>query len=433
MEALFICNNCNTTYETLDNFPNYREKKLDNCIKCCKSDKTTTTVNNPLPKPDENELNKFPRRCFKDKCTLKHIEQNKEQFIGEKGITKWCLTCRTKQKELDENRKNNKENIKKRKEKDRIRHINLMEKIKQMRKECEENQYVCSEKNCKNPLTNIEEFYNNNDERFYEQCIDCRKYNLEKSKNYRDKNKDNKDYKKRVFLLHKLWKENNPEKIKEYNETRRLNINDRIKNFIYKANNKGLEWNLDNETAEFLMKMPCNYCGEIPNLDIKLGSIDRIDSSKGYNKDNVCSCCYMCNMMKNNMSVEQFIKIIRHITTFKFKEEYPFLNYNYNIAFDTCKGNHLTYNIYKNRCNERKINFNLSVDEFNNLLKGSCYLCGKTNINEHKNGIDRIDSNKDYVIDNCKTCCKSCNYVKKEYNLDKFYNKCLRITLFNEN
>lgn len=50
----------------------------------------------------------------------------------------------------------------------------------------------------------------------------------------------------------------------------------------------------------------CEYCG----TKEKLG-VDRIDNTKGYIKGNCVTCCKWCNMMKKNLSVEDFIK---HIT-----------------------------------------------------------------------------------------------------------------------
>ena len=36
------------------------------------------------------------------------------------------------------------------------------------------------------------------------------------------------------------------------------------------------------------------------------------------------------------------------------------------------------------------------------------------------NGIDRIDSSKDYTLDNCNPCCQICNIAKRNMPLEKF-------------
>ena len=56
-----------------------------------------------------------------------------------------------------------------------------------------------------------------------------------------------------------------------------------------------------NEFVKILNK-PCYYCGE------KGYGIDRLDSSMGYLKDNIVSCCSMCNYMKQSYTEEQFIE-----------------------------------------------------------------------------------------------------------------------------
>ena len=40
-------------------------------------------------------------------------------------------------------------------------------------------------------------------------------------------------------------------------------------------------------------------------------SVDRIDSNKGYLKDNVVLCCSIVNSMKNTLSTEEFLYIIK--------------------------------------------------------------------------------------------------------------------------
>lgn len=44
-------------------------------------------------------------------------------------------------------------------------------------------------------------------------------------------------------------------------------------------------------------------------------SIDRLDSSKGYTKDNIIVCSLRANMLKNNGTKEEFQKIISFLDT----------------------------------------------------------------------------------------------------------------------
>ena len=68
-----------------------------------------------------------------------------------------------------------------------------------------------------------------------------------------------------------------------------------------------------------------------------------------------------------------------------------------------------------------------SKKEFRNFILQNCYYCGcnpetvhrceRTNGDFIHNGIDRMNNNIGYIIDNCVTCCSHCN--KAKLNRDK--------------
>lgn len=82
------------------------------------------------------------------------------------------------------------------------------------------------------------------------------------------------------------------------------------------AINRGFKWVLSREDVEHIIKQPCCYCGQPPSNKkitkntLKDGlfysGIDRIDSKKDYTKDNVVSCCKICNYAKSNMTLNKF-------------------------------------------------------------------------------------------------------------------------------
>ena len=80
---------------------------------------------------------------------------------------------------------------------------------------------------------------------------------------------------------------------------------------VYKCNAKsrGLEFSISLEDLIGLWGLPCTYCGK----PIETVGIDRIDNSKGYTKDNITSCCKVCNRMKLEYSTEFWISHIRQI------------------------------------------------------------------------------------------------------------------------
>jgi hypothetical protein len=85
---------------------------------------------------------------------------------------------------------------------------------------------------------------------------------------------------------------------------------------------------------------------------------------------------------------------------------------------------------YKQSALKRGIDFDLSIDEFLNLINGSCHYCGKSpmikilapRLNGYIlcNGVDRLDSSLGYKLDNCVPCCKRCNQGKNNMSLTEF-------------
>lgn len=97
-----------------------------------------------------------------------------------------------------------------------------------------------------------------------------------------------------------------------------------LKNRLYKdyragASKRNFEFNLTLEEFVHLMEQNCVYCGAKPELHEyelqymqktqepwKHNGIDRVDSSKGYDIDNVVPCCSKCNYAKHEMTKEEF-------------------------------------------------------------------------------------------------------------------------------
>ena len=88
----------------------------------------------------------------------------------------------------------------------------------------------------------------------------------------------------------------------------------------HRSNRKNKKFDLSAEYLEELYEQQegkCYYSGrymttdDIGNMDTV--SIDRIDSSLGYTKDNIVLCCWAVNEMKKALSYENFINIIKDI------------------------------------------------------------------------------------------------------------------------
>lgn len=77
---------------------------------------------------------------------------------------------------------------------------------------------------------------------------------------------------------------------------------------------RGFDLTLEDFVA--LVQSNCYYCGEEPAISkghkdwsayVKCNGLDRVDSTRGYTKDNVVACCRICNMAKGALSREEFI------------------------------------------------------------------------------------------------------------------------------
>lgn len=94
---------------------------------------------------------------------------------------------------------------------------------------------------------------------------------------------------------------------------------------------------------------------------------------------------------------------------------------------------------YKNRAKKRNLDFELNNDELEVLFKSNCYYCNippsqyynkkKLNGSYTYNGIDRLDNNKGYILNNVVACCGMCNWMKLDHSEESFLNKVKAIYL----
>lgn len=91
---------------------------------------------------------------------------------------------------------------------------------------------------------------------------------------------------------------------------------------------------------------------------------------------------------------------------------------------------------YKKGAQARGLAFLITVEEFEFLTKQKCYYCDKIPSNQHSeesevpyvyNGLDRVNNDKGYIIDNIVPCCKNCNYAKRDFTQEEFLDMIKRI------
>lgn len=119
------------------------------------------------------------------------------------------------------------------------------------------------------------------------------------------------------------------------------------------------------------------------------------------------------------------------------------ININKSKSCRTCiseeeSGYNYIWTRYKSEAKTRGKSFTLSKDEFRRLITSNCFYCGCGPSNKKKlkrkklahivyNGIDRVDSDKGYYMNNCVPCCYQCNVAKSDFSQEDFFKWVMRV------
>lgn len=90
----------------------------------------------------------------------------------------------------------------------------------------------------------------------------------------------------------------------------------------------------------------------------------------------------------------------------------------------------------KRECLKKGRIFQLTEEQVKNFIFNNCYYCGSKPKSQHnvkyrevnqtitvpvmRNGIDRVDNNVGYILENCVTCCYYCNRAKMNMPINEF-------------
>ena len=83
----------------------------------------------------------------------------------------------------------------------------------------------------------------------------------------------------------------------------------------YKASAKrrGLVFPLTLEQFKEYWGLPCSYCGG----QISTIGLDREDSTRGYEVDNIIPCCARCNIAKASMTPDEYVAHCHKVVGFR--------------------------------------------------------------------------------------------------------------------
>lgn len=197
-----------------------------------------------------------------------------------------------------------------------------------------------------------------------------------------------------------------------FNERRRHNFRHQLNRIKKQAKDRGYKFELDEETVRALLKSDCVYCGAAPD---PFNTIDRADNTRGYELGNVVSSCNTCNLTKVCLDPNTYIERCKHIAFVHTGEGEA-----YEGSWAPTRHASVTMAIYQRSAKKKGLAFELTQEQFDELTGERCTYCRQPTTDVHRNGIDRIESDRGYVRDNCVTCCGQCNVAKKKLTRDEF-------------
>lgn len=166
-------------------------------------------------------------------------------------------------------------------------------------------------------------------------------------------------------------------------------------------------WNVLNNNKE-----TCDICLEKNRKNDKKNYNKKKDNSEKYNKDNNNTnnrMCFLCNKIVDK-------SLFKKDKCFNCYESQQKHEKNCNRKMDDYD---VKYKELKRECKEHRRNIELKLEKEDciKLWDKNCVFC---NTNENI-GIDRINPELGYIIDNVQSCCYTCNIMKgNKFNNDKF-------------
>lgn len=132
---------------------------------------------------------------------------------------------------------------------------------------------------------------------------------------YRELNKD-----KELARSKRWYEQQDPVKLYQKRKQRQLELHGtnayyitperNFKMYQRNAKKRNISFDITFEDFKQHWQQQCYYCNDY----IETIGIDRLDNNKGYTKDNIVSCCRLCNWMKNKFDASSFIEQCMKIT-----------------------------------------------------------------------------------------------------------------------
>jgi hypothetical protein len=197
---------------------------------------------------------------------------------------------------------------------------------------------------------------------------------------------------------------------------------------------KNKKFIFSNISLDIINKLQSNQLNKCALTGIKLiwqtrnphqASIDRIDSSKGYIEDNIHLVILPINLMKLDYNIGDFKNILQ-IIKYENQEHIEHIeNIDIYNMYNTNKIFRKKIQTMFNKINSRTYNVYININDILNKLQECNMICCLSNVkmtyqknNWNVISVDRIDSSKNYSIDNIQIICWILNCAKREYKND---------------
>lgn len=212
-------------------------------------------------------------------------------------------------------------------------------------------------------------------------------------------------------ILHARHYKENIERYRITNKENRKFVEYQYSNLKSNADRRDIELDLTLDQYKSKRKMPCHYCNK--QLEETGNCLDRLDNAiRIYNDINTVPCCHICNYLKgDNLSEEETLFAILALKKYYYDGILPEkIIYGLYSSIEPLTGEKLKqkFTQFKASLKHRDIESSLTFNNFVALFrKSECFYCGG-----ESTGLDRLDNNIGYSIDNCVPCCRTCNRVK---------------------
>ena len=89
------------------------------------------------------------------------------------------------------------------------------------------------------------------------------------------------------------------------------------------------------------------------------------------------------------------------------------------------------FKLYSKSAIQRNLEFNIDITDFIRIIQKPCTYCGNIPPKDSgRNGLDRVENDKGYFIDNIVPCCITCNQMKGKMSVNDFVEHIKKIADF---